>query len=189
MYREKKNQIKRPKTEMILNISRRDTAKHTITELYCFQQLLKTYQWAMVLQWGIFFPHSLTQFILTQSHVCHPVAAIKNSLVCINKPLKLFHRNVLFSPVWITFFCTIKILLYVWSGLKDLYHQWEDLVLDMMQDLAAVRKTHSSTVEACFFFPQYVCFYSPGVCSGQSAMCGGSDDLERGAKSVEAAVG
>lgn len=108
MYREKKNQIKRPKTEMILNISRRDIAKHTITELYCFQQLLKTYQWAMVLQWGIFFPHSLTQFILTQSHVCHPVAAIKNSLVCINKPLKLFHRNVPFSPVWITFFCTIK---------------------------------------------------------------------------------
>lgn len=47
---------------MILNISRRDTAKHTITELYCFQQLLKTYQWAMVLQWGFFFPtlsHSL----------------------------------------------------------------------------------------------------------------------------------
>lgn len=61
---------------MILNISRHDIAKHTITELYCFQQLLKTYQWAMVLQWGIFF-HSLTQFILTQSHVCHPVAAIK----------------------------------------------------------------------------------------------------------------
>lgn len=30
----------------------------------------------MVLQWGFFF-HSLTQFILTQSHVCHPVAAIK----------------------------------------------------------------------------------------------------------------
>lgn len=28
-----------------------------------------------------------------------------------------------------------------------------------------------------------------GVCSGQSAMCGGSDDLERGAKSVEPAVG
>lgn len=53
----------------------------------------------MVLQWGFFF-HSLTQFILTQSHVCHPVAAKKkNSLVCINKPLKLFHRNVLFSPV------------------------------------------------------------------------------------------
>lgn len=65
MYREKKkNQIKRPKTEMILNISRRDTAKHTITELYCFQQLLKTYQWAMVLQWGIFF-HSLSLFWLS----------------------------------------------------------------------------------------------------------------------------
>lgn len=69
---------------MILNISRRDTAKHTITELYCFQQLLKTYQWAMVLQWG-FFSHSLTQFILTQSHVCHPVAAIKKKLISMYK--------------------------------------------------------------------------------------------------------
>lgn len=58
----KKNQIKRPKTEMILNISRRDTAKHTITELYCFQQLLKTYQWAMVLQWGFFSPLSHTVY-------------------------------------------------------------------------------------------------------------------------------
>lgn len=31
----------------------------------------------------------------------------------------------------------------------------------------------------------YICVYSPGVCSGQSAVCGGSDDLERGAKGVE----
>lgn len=81
--KKKKNQIKRPKTEMILSISRHDIAKHAITELYCFQQLLITYQWAMVLQWGIFF--SLSHTVYFDSVPCMPSCCCHKKLISMYK--------------------------------------------------------------------------------------------------------
>lgn len=47
------------------------------------------------------------------------------------------------------------------------------LVLDMMQDLAAVRKTHSSTVEACFFSLS-MCASTHQVCAVGKVLCVGA---------------